>query len=206
MKKLTSTWAVVVTVIILIALKFYNPTPLQSLQLTTFDYYQTFGDRYESKSLVLLDISDLALEKKGQFPWKRDQIGRVVVNAYKNGAALVVLQLVFTQKDRLGGDTMFLKMITKYPVILTETKDAKNLLSIQRKAYAIGDVEVPIDVDGTIRKLPLDNSIPYVIMKIVQPEKEFICRKIDCGDEIESYMDSIWVDFRHHMVLKTPMR
>jgi adenylate cyclase len=199
MKKLTSTWAVVVTVIILIALKFYNPTPLQSLQLKTFDYYQTFGHQYDSKSLVLLDISDLALEKKGQWPWKRDQIGRIVVNAYKNGAALVVLQLVFTQKDRLGGDTMFLKMITKYPVILTETKDAKNLLSIQRKAYAIGDVEVPIDVDGTIRKLPLDKSIPYVIMKIVQPEKEFICRKIDCGDEIESYMDSIWVDFRHHI-------
>ena len=199
MKKLTSTWAVVVTVIILIGLKLYNPLPLQSLQLKTFDYYQTFGAKYDSKSLILLDISDLALEKKGQFPWKRDQIGRTVVNAYKNGAALVVLQLVFTQKDRLGGDEMFLKMITKYPVILTETKDAKNLLSIQRKAYAIGNVEVPIDIDGTIRKLPLDNSIPYVIMKIVQPEKEFICRKIDCGNEIEVEMDSIWLDFRHHI-------
>ena len=52
---------------------------------------------------------------------------------------------------------------------------------------------------GTIRKLPLDKSIPYVIMKIVQPEKEFICRKIDCGNEIEVEMDSIWVDFRHHI-------
>ena len=88
MKKLTSTWAVVVTVIILIGLKFYNPLPLQSLQLKTFDYYQTFGTQYDSKSLVLLDISDLALDKKGQFPWKRDQIGRIVVNAYKNGCLL----------------------------------------------------------------------------------------------------------------------
>jgi len=199
MKKLTSTWAVVVTVIILIALKLYNPLPLQSLQLKTFDYYQTFGTQYDSKSLILLDISDEALDSKGQWPWKRTIIGRAIVDAYKNGAALVVLQLVFTQKDRLGGDDTFLKMITKYPVILTETKDAKNLLSIQRKAYAIGDVEVPIDIDGTIRKLPLDKSIPYVIMKIVQPEKEFICRKIDCGDEIEVEMDSIWVDFRHHI-------
>ena len=199
MKKLTSTWAVVVTVVVLVALKFYNPLPLQSLQLKTFDYYQTFGTQYDSKSIVLLDISDEALDKKGQWPWKRDQVGRIVVNAYKNGAALVVLQLVFTQKDRLGGDETFLKMITKYPVILTETKDAKNLLSIQRKALAIGDVEVPVDVDGTIRKLPLDNSVPYVIMKIVQPEKEFICRKIDCGDEIITEIDSIWLDFRHHI-------
>ena len=185
MTKLTSTWAVVLTVIILIGLKFYNPVPLQTLQLKTFDYYQTFGDRYDSKSIILLDISDLALEKKGQWPWKRDQIGRAVVNAYKNGAALVVLQLVFTQKDRLGGDEMFLKMITKYPVILTETKDAKNLLSIKRKALAIGDVEVPIDVDGTIRKLPLDNSIPSVIMKVI---------KFPTPNQ-----DDIWVDFRHNI-------
>ena len=185
MKKLTSTWAVVVTVIILIGLKFYNPLPLQSLQLKTFDYYQTFGTQYDSKSIVLLDISDLALEKKGQWPWKRDQVGRAIINAYKNGAALVVLQLVFTQKDRLGGDEMFLKMITKYPVILTETKDAKNLLSIKRKALAIGDVEVPIDVDGTIRKLPLDNSIPSVIMKVI---------KFPTPNQ-----DDIWVDFRHNI-------
>ena len=185
MKKLTSTWAVVVTVIILIGLKFYNPLPLQSLQLKTFDYYQTFGTQYDSKSIVLLDISDLALEKKGQWPWKRDQVGRTIINAYKNGAALVVLQLVFTQKDRLGGDEMFLKMITKYPVILTETKDAKNLLSIQRKALAIGDVEVPIDVDGTIRKLPLDNSVPSVILQSI-----FFATEAK---------DEIWIDFRHHI-------
>jgi len=185
MKKLTSTWAVVVTVVILVALKFYNPLPLQSLQLKTFDYYQTFGTQYDSKSIVLLDISDLALEKKGQWPWKRDQVGRTIINAYKNGAALVVLQLVFTQKDRLGGDEMFLKMITKYPVILTETKDAKNLLSIQRKALAIGDVEVPIDVDGTIRKLPLDNSVPSVILQSI-----FFATEAK---------DEIWIDFRHHI-------
>tara|TARA_Y100001963_G_scaffold24848_1_gene33607 strand:+ start:1571 stop:3202 length:1632 start_codon:yes stop_codon:yes gene_type:complete len=185
MTKLTSTWAVVLTVIILIGLKFYNPVPLQTLQLKTFDYYQTFGDRYDSKSIILLDISDLALEKKGQWPWKRDQIGRAVVNAYKNGAALVIVQLVFTQKDRLGGDEMFLKMISKYPVILTETKDAKNLISIQRKALAIGDVEVPIDVDGTIRKLPLDKSVPSVIMQVI---------KFPTPNQ-----DDIWVDFRHNI-------
>ena len=185
MKILTSTWAVVVTVIILIGLKFYNPLPLQSLQLKTFDYYQTFGTQYDSKSLILLDISDEALDSKGQWPWKRTIIGRAIVDAYKNGAALVVLQLVFTQKDRLGGDETFLKMITKYPVILTETKDAKNLLSIQRKALAIGDVEVPIDVDGTIRKLPLDNSVPSVILQSI-----FFATEAK---------DEIWIDFRHHI-------
>ena len=183
MSKFTSTWAVVVSVIILLGFKVYNPLPLQTLELKTFDLYQKYGNHYQSKSLVLLDISDKALKKKGQWPWKRDQLGRTIINAYKNGAAVVFLNVVFVHKDRLGGDEMFLKMISKYPVILTETKDAKNLKSIERKALAVGDVEVPIDVDGTIRKLPLDKSVPSVILDIIKFSKP--------------KQDNIWIDFRH---------
>ena len=185
MSKFTSTWAVVVSVVILLCLKLYNPLPLQTLQLKTFDLYQKFGNSYESKSLVLLDISDEALKKQGQWPWKRDTIGRAIINAYKNGAALVFLNVVFVHKDRLGGDEMFLKMITKYPIILTETSQAKNLKSIERKALAVGNVEVPIDVDGTIRKLPLDKSVPSVIMKVI--------------NFAVPNQDDIWIDFRHHI-------
>ena len=185
MNKFTSTWAVVVSVIILLALKVYNPIPLQTLQLKTFDLYQKFGTNYQSKSLVLIDISDDSLNLYGQWPWKRDQLGRAVIKAYQNGAALVFLNVVFVHKDRLGGDDMFLKMISKYPVILTETKDAKNLISIKRKVLGVGNVDVPIDVDGTIRKLPLENSVPETILKIIK----FKIPK----------QDDIWIDFRHQI-------
>ena len=185
MNKFTSTWAVVVSVIILLALKVYNPIPLQTLQLKTFDLYQKFGTNYQSKSLVLIDISDDSLNLYGQWPWKRDQLGRAVIKAYQNGAALVFLNVVFVHKDRLGGDEMFLKMISKYPVILTETKDAKNLQSIKRKVLGVGNVDVPIDVDGTIRKLPLENSVPETILKIIK----FKIPK----------QNDIWIDFRHQI-------
>ena len=183
MNKFTSTWAVVVSVIILLGFKVYNPLPLQTLELKTFDLYQKYGNHYESKSLVMLDISDKALTKEGQWPWKRDKLGRAIVNAYRNGAALVFLNVVFVHKDRLGGDDMFLKMISKYPIILTETSQAKNIISINRKALAVGNVEVPIDVDGTIRKLPLDKSVPSVILDII---------KFPIPNQ-----DEIWIDFRH---------
>ena len=74
-------------------------------------------------------------------------------------------------------------MIAKYPIILTETSQAKNLISIKRKALAVGNVEVPIDVDGTIRKLPLDKSVPSVILNII---------KFPIPDQKD-----IWIDFRH---------
>ena len=184
-KILTSTWAVCATLLILLLIKWADPTPIQSAKLTTFDSYQKFGEHFDSRSLVLLDISDKALKKGGQWPWKRDYLGRVIVNAYRNGAALVVLQVVFAHKDRLGGDEMFLKMISKYPVILTETDDVKNLLSIDRKALAVGNVSVPVDIDGTIRKLPLNGSIPDVILKVIKrPTKA---------------KNDIWIDFRHHI-------
>ena len=184
-KILTSTWTVCATLLILLLIKWADPTPIQSAKRTTFDSYQKFGEHFDSRSLVLLDISDKALKKGGQWPWKRDYLGRVIVNAYRNGAALVVLQVVFAHKDRLGGDEMFLKMISKYPVILTETDDVKNLLSIDRKALAVGNVSVPVDIDGTIRKLPLDGSIPDVILKVIKrPTKA---------------KNDIWIDFRYHI-------
>ena len=184
-KLFTKTWAVYLTLTILIGIYILNPILLQSARLNTFDFYQTFGKNYESKSIILLDISDKALKKNGQWPWKRDLLGRTIVNAYRNGAALVILQVVFPHKDRLGGDEIFLKMISKYPVILTETNDVKNLISISRKALAIGNVSVPVDIDGTIRKLPLDKSIPEVILKVLNSET--------------LAKDTIWIDFRHNI-------
>ena len=185
MKKIRPIWSVIIVFVILFCTYIGNPTLLQSTKLNVFDTYQKFGNNYQSKSLVLLDISDTALKKQGQWPWKRDILGRTIINAYQNGAALVVLQVVFPHKDRLGGDDIFLKMISKYPVILTETNEVKNLQSIERKALAIGNVSVPIDIDGTIRKLPLKNSIPEVIMKVIKfPKVE---------------QDKLWIDFRHNI-------
>ena len=184
-KKISKIWSVLVVFGLLLTVYLANPSLLQSTKLNVFDTYQKFGTNYQSKSLILLDISDAALKKQGQWPWKRDVLGRTIINAYQNGAALVVLQVVFPHKDRLGGDDIFLKMISKYPVILTETNEVKNLQSIERKALAIGNVSVPIDIDGTIRKLPLENSIPEVIMKVIKfPKVE---------------QDKLWIDFRHNI-------
>ena len=94
-KLFTSTWSACQTALILIIIYISNPILIQKTRLSSLDYYQNFGNNYESKSLILLDISDNALKKQGQWPWKRDMVGRAVINAYKNGAALVFVNLVF---------------------------------------------------------------------------------------------------------------
>ena len=79
-KILTSKWAVCVTLLILLFIKWVDPTPIQSAKLTTFDSYQKFGKHFTSKSLILLDISDQALKSQGQWPWKRDIIGLSLIH------------------------------------------------------------------------------------------------------------------------------
>ena len=66
-KILTSKWAVCVTLLILLLIKWTDPTPIQSAKLITFDSYQKFGQHLDSKSLILLDLSDDALKKQGQW-------------------------------------------------------------------------------------------------------------------------------------------
>ena len=69
-KKLTKTWTVYLTLIILLGIYLSNPVLLQTAKLNTFDFYQKFGTNYESRSLVLVDISDKALKKNGQWPYR----------------------------------------------------------------------------------------------------------------------------------------
>ena len=111
MSKFTSTWAVVVSVVILLGLKVYNPLPLQTLELKTFDLYQKFGNHYESKSLVLLDISDEALTKEGQWPWKRDVLADVIIKLREAEVGIIVLPILFSEEDRLGGDKQLAEVL-----------------------------------------------------------------------------------------------
>ena len=186
MKKILTHWTIAfVTLFVLTFIGFKDPQVKEILRLKGFDLLLQSEQKEISQNIAVVSIDEKAIEKYGQWPWKRDMLGRTIIKAYQNGAALVFLNVVFVHKDRLGGDEMFLKMISKYPIILTETSQAKNLKSIERKALAIGNVEVPIDVDGTIRKLPLDKSVPSVIMKVIK----FPIPK----------QDDIWIDFRHQI-------
>ena len=57
-------WSIYLTLVVLLTIYLVNPVLLQIAKLNTFDSYQKFGTNYESKSLVLLDISDQALKKQ----------------------------------------------------------------------------------------------------------------------------------------------
>ena len=54
--------------------------------------------------VVIVDIDDRSLTTVGQWPWRRDDIGRLVTSIRAAGARAVALDVIFAEPDRRGGD------------------------------------------------------------------------------------------------------
>lgn len=55
---LTSRWAVAFTAMIFLAVAIYNPSPVETLQLKTFDYFITSLDNKQSEEVVLVEFGE----------------------------------------------------------------------------------------------------------------------------------------------------
>ena len=73
-KYLTGTWAVVISAFLLLTLYVVNPSPIQILQLKTFDYLITSLQPKQSDEIVLVEFGEKSVEKFGQWPFDRRDI------------------------------------------------------------------------------------------------------------------------------------
>ena len=71
MKLWTSAWMVVITLLILTTVRWWDPTPVQRLRLLNFDGYQALLEKTTSDKIVLYDIGEEFLKEHGQWPPKR---------------------------------------------------------------------------------------------------------------------------------------
>ena len=78
-KLLTSTWVALVTLLILVTLRVWDPTPIETLRLKGFDYLQSTEQTQQSKEIVLLDIGEASLDAYGQWPWPRDYFANIMM-------------------------------------------------------------------------------------------------------------------------------
>ena len=99
-KYLTSTWAAAISVCLLIVLYVYNPSPIQTLQLKTFDYLITSLPEKKSEEMVIVNFGEKSVEKFGQWPFDRKDIAETIqqsknqkVKRKKNYGVLYTLPL-----------------------------------------------------------------------------------------------------------------
>jgi len=140
-KFLTSTWMVAISACLLLTLYAINPSAIQTLQLKTFDYLITSLDKKQSEEIVVVNFGEKSVEKFGQWPFDRRDIAKTINKLKENGASVIVAPILFSEKDRAGGDDELAKTLDG--VILAQTPTTQNSKpdSVRRGFASIGPVD-----------------------------------------------------------------
>jgi adenylate cyclase len=184
MKKiLLSPWMAILTLVIVLSVRYFDPQFVEVIRLKYFD--QLISSQPEKKIPVhVVNIDEATLEKYGQFPFPRDHYAKIIQDLYKRDAGLVVFGVMMPEADRFGKDGVLAATLEKYPVVLPQVAAMKgkndtmgspaqvvgqdpagriveypgviaNVPPLQELAAGVGIVNTFPEVDGSVRRLPL---------------------------------------------------
>ena len=80
-----------------------RPTSLARLDDSVYDILlrstPTKGPR---QNVVIIDVDDRSLSTIGQWPWRRDVVGKLITRLRNAGASVIALDIIFAESDRYG--------------------------------------------------------------------------------------------------------
>ena len=108
MKKILTHWTIAfVTLFVITFIGLKDPQIKEILRLKGFDLLLQSEPKEISQDIHVVSIDEKAIEKYGQWPWKRDVLADVVNQLREKGAGIIVIPILFSEYDRLGGDEAF---------------------------------------------------------------------------------------------------
>ena len=116
-KILVNPWTALLTLTLIVLVRFWDPSFVESVRLRYFDQLVT-GQPSKDVPVNVVHIDEAALDKYGQFPFPRDIYAGVIADLYKRDAGLVVLNIIMAEKDRFGKDPVLAQALEKYPVVM----------------------------------------------------------------------------------------
>lgn len=91
----------VVPAILVAALALLRPAPLSRLENGIYDVMlRSAPVRPPGDRVVIVDVDERSLSTVGQWPWRRDVVGRLIERLRAMGAAVVALDVIFAEPDR----------------------------------------------------------------------------------------------------------
>ena len=173
-----------VVTIIFTCLRILDPFFIETARLKGLDYYQNNQEKVRSENIAIIEIDEDSLDEYGQWPWKRDLIAQGIIKAYESGAQLVVVPILFAEKDRLGGDQELIELLNEAPVIIGQSASTKGkgepvprglatigesldgwlfdypeaigpVKELGEVAAGVGMILTAPELDGVVRRLPL---------------------------------------------------
>ena len=168
--------------IFLLILRTYDPFFIETARLKSFDYYQRGQEKIEAENVTIIEIDEKSLDEYGQWPWPRNIIADSIVKAYENGAALVVLPILYAEEDRLGKDQYLIDIMKQVPVVLGQSAATKGKgQPVPRGISVIGsDIDSYLftypEAIGPVKKL--GESAAGVGMLATAPELDGVVRRM----------------------------
>ena len=107
-----------------------NRSPLFSrLDDAVYDHVVRSADaRKPSGQVTIVDVDDRSLATVGQWPWRRDVMGRLITSLRDAGAAVIAMDVIFAESDRYqtaadgtvmaGPDEQLAAVVHESPVVL----------------------------------------------------------------------------------------
>ena len=132
-------------VILLAAIKIYNPLPIQLLEMKSLDLLLTSKEVTTNEDVVIIEVSDKTLDKLGQWPLDRKIFADKIMQLREYGAGLIVMPILFSEADRSGHDKEFADAIATGGVIIAQTPTNQNQKpdAVRRGFAAIGNNPAP---------------------------------------------------------------
>ena len=173
----------VLTLAVLCAWGLSDPFVKQTARLKSFDLIQKYDTPTLSKDIAIVEIDEKSIAKYGQWPWSRNTIADIVWRLREAGAGVIVLPILFSEADRLGGDTVLSNALKGNGVIIAQTGTTQaNRNAVPRGVAKIGDplpwlyewpgmlgpipelggsadgvgvINTAPEIDGVVRRIPL---------------------------------------------------
>src|SRR6056300_2001217 len=184
MSKWITHWATaLITLAVLSLYGWQDRYVKQLLRFKSFDVIQQYDTPTISQDVAFLEIDERAIEKHGQWPWKRDILADTIIKLREAGAGIIVLPILFSEEDRLGGDVALAEAIVGNGVVIAQvgtTQTNKNAVPrgvakigdpmpwlfewpgmlgpiemLGQSADGVGVINTAPEIDGVVRRLPL---------------------------------------------------
>ena len=184
MKKILTHWTLAfITLAVLMAWGLKASFVKETARLKSFDLIQKYDTPTMSEDVVIVEIDEKSIEQNGQWPWKRSVLAEVIWKLREAGAGIIVLPILFSEEDRLGGDMDLAQALVQNGIVIAQVGTTQtNRNAVPRGVAKIGDplpwlfewpgmlgpipllgdnvdgvgvVNTTPEIDGVVRRLPL---------------------------------------------------
>jgi adenylate cyclase len=165
----------------MLMLHYGDGTVVQTARLKQFDILQQTDEPQGSQDIAVVTIDEPAIEKYGQWPWKRDQLADIIWKLRDAGAGIIVIPILFSEPDRLGGDEALAEALAGNGVVIAQTGTTSvNKNPVPRGVAKIGDpLPFMFEWPGMLGPIPLlGDAADGVGVLNTAPEIDGVVRRV----------------------------